>query len=284
MEDFVKKASNFYTDVFTVEWKKMVLPVIMVLALSASAYSTLDLRNSPQSEQRMELSVEAMTNISAVSLKTEYFNDSTNKSGKQLAQEISKEFQREEKQLNSEKFMRKAQIGQIQKIGLFPFTPELYTPVPAGREDAVSSLAVIHYRQEQFEKLDERLNSSENMTLEEFNSNVETIRNSSWENEKVQNFVENYTLDEDSGAGVLTTDEKIREQMRTGEIEKLSFISYLPAILATFLFYYVFNAFAVETGRKLYGRIKESKGYVEDRDSEDENSGEEKDMTSENSP
>lgn len=281
MDEFAEKASRFYTDVFTLEWKKMVLPVIMVLALSVSAYSTLDLRDSPESEQRMELSVETMTNISAVHLKKEYFNDSVNKTQRQLGEEISQQAQRRQKQLTSGTIRTKAQIAHIQKLGLFPYTPELYVPVQGSREDTVGALALVHYRQEQFTQLDERLNSSENMSLEEFNSEVQRIRDTEYRDEEVQNYFENNSLNENTGLGTSTVTGEIENKITQENIRPLTFTSYLPAILATFLLYYVVNALAVETGRKAYTQVKEHEKQQDEetgeKDSEeDEKTGEEK--------
>lgn len=277
MEEFVEKASDFYADIFTVEWNKMVVPVIMVLALSVSAYSTLDLRNSPESEERIELSVEAMTNLSESFLRTSYFNDSVNKTGEEISREIEDKIDRRQEKLNTDNLKRKSQIAQIQKLGLFPFTPELYTPVHAGRKDAVSALGIIQYRQDRFDQLDKRLNSSENISLEEFDNKIEEIRDSRWEDQKVQDFVENYSYEESNGA-VSGLGGDIRESMKTGDIQELTFMDYIPAIFATFVLYYVLNALAVETGRKAYRQINISRNNSEDeKDSErDEKTGEEK--------
>lgn len=50
--------SDFYVELFSPEWKKFFLSILMVLLLSVSAFSTLSLKQSPELDRRMEISVE----------------------------------------------------------------------------------------------------------------------------------------------------------------------------------------------------------------------------------
>jgi hypothetical protein len=223
-------------------------------------------------DQSSELSVELVTNVTTTSLRVKYFNDSMDKSQEQLMQGRSRALERLDR-AKPEGFDIRAQIGQIQKAGLFPFSPELYEPLVLGRENKVIYVSTIVYRQEKLGNLRGKLNSSKNMSLEEFNSKADDIRDSTWEDEKVQDFFANYNFSEGSGplmGGVMVSRE-LTEQARTGEVKELSLVNYLPAVFTTFLLYYVVNAFVVEIGRKGYRRIKGSDDF-RDRDSEDQKS------------
>lgn len=271
VEQAVGKASDFYMDLFTVEWQKMVLPVLMVLILSASALSTMDLKNSDESEQLTELSLETMSNLTEAHMKTEYFNDSINQSQRALSQEISDRADERRDQLVSDRLTQKAFLGSLQRLGFFPYTPELDVPNFISEKDYLKSLAEVSYRQEQFESLGERLNSSENISLAEFEEEVQRIKSVDWRDEEVKNYLRNYSQTNGSaGMGGPGLTEEIRQKIIDEDFSELSFTAYLPSLLATFLIYYVVNAVAVQSARKAYGQIKRSRRREKEQSDENE--------------
>jgi hypothetical protein len=271
VEQAVGKASDFYMDLFTVEWQKMVLPVLMVLILSASALSTMDLKNSDESEQLTELSLETMSNLTEAHMKTEYFKDSINQSQRALSQEISDRADERRDQLVSDRLTQKAFLGSLQRLGFFPYTPELDVPNFISEKDYLKSLAEVSYRQEQFESLGERLNSSENISLAEFEEEVQRIKSVDWRDEEVKNYLRNYSQTNGSaGMGGPGLTEEIRQKIIDEDFSELSFTAYLPSLLATFLIYYVVNAVAVQSARKAYGQIKRSRRREKEQSDENE--------------
>lgn len=271
VEQAVGKASDFYMDLFTVEWQKMVLPVLMVLILSASALSTMDLKNSDESEQLTELSLETMSNLTEAHMKTEYFNDSINQSQRALSQEISDRADERRDQLVSDRLTQKAFLGSLQRLGFFPYTPELDVPNFISEKDYLKSLAEVSYRQEQFESLGDRLNSSENISLAEFEEEVQRIKSVDWRDEEVKNYLRNYSQTNGSaGMGGPGLTEEIRQKIIDEDFSELSFTAYLPSLLATFLIYYVVNAVAVQSARKAYGQIKRSRRREKEQSDENE--------------
>ena len=271
VEQAVGKASDFYMDLFTVEWQKMVLPVLMVLILSASALSTMDLKNSDESEQLTELSLETMSNLTEAHMKTEYFNSSINQSQRALSQEISDRADERRDQLVSDRLTQKAFLGSLQRLGFFPYTPELDVPNFISEKDYLKSLAEVSYRQEQFESLGDRLNSSENISLAEFEEEVQRIKSVDWRDEEVKNYLRNYSQTNGSaGMGGPGLTEEIRQKIIDEDFSELSFTAYLPSLLATFLIYYVVNAVAVQSARKAYGQIKRSRRREKEQSDENE--------------
>ncbi|MFB6175410.1 MAG: hypothetical protein ABEJ87_05585 [Candidatus Nanohalobium sp.] len=274
-DDFAGKASDFYMDLFTLEWKKLVLPVLMVLLLSASAFSTLSLRKNPDMNRRLDASVQTMTNVSVAFLETEYFNDSINLSRRELTRQITSKGDRMAKEATPSHFSQLAAAGKIQKIGIFPYAPELDTPVPAPRKKFFASIAVVGYRQESFSRLGKQLNSSSNISLKEFNSRVRDIISVSWKDSEVKAYLRNYSSNTSPGrAGGIDLPEKTRQQIIDEDIPELGFSSYIPALVATFLLYYVVNAVLVESGRKAMGGIRET-SEPGSGESEDSGTGEE---------
>lgn len=271
VEQAVEKASDFYMNLFTLEWQKLVLPVLMVLILSASALSTMDLKNSDESEQLTELSLETMSNLTEAHMKTEYFNDSINQSQRALSQEISDRADERRDQLVSDRLTQKAFLGSLQRLGFFPYTPELDVPNFISEKDYLKSLAEVSYRQEQFESLGERLNSSENISLAEFEEEVQRIKSVDWRDEEVKNYLRNYSQTNGSaGMGGPGLTEEIRQKIIDEDFSELSFTAYLPSLLATFLIYYVVNAVAVQSARKAYGQIKRSRRREKEQSDENE--------------
>lgn len=271
VEQAVEKASDFYMNLFTLEWQKMVLPVLMVLILSASALSTMDLKNSDESEQLTELSLETMSNLTEAHMKTEYFNDSINQSQRALSQEISDRADERRDQLVSDRLTQKAFLGSLQRLGFFPYTPELDVPNFISEKDYLKSLAEVSYRQEQFESLGERLNSSENISLAEFEEEVQRIKSVDWRDEEVKNYLRNYSQTNGSaGMGGPGLTEEIRQKIIDEDFSELSFTAYLPSLLATFLIYYVVNAVAVQSARKAYGQIKRSRRREKEQSDEND--------------
>jgi len=271
VEQAVGKASDFYMNLFTLEWQKLVLPVLMVLILSASALSTMDLKNSDESEQLTELSLETMSNLTEAHMKTEYFKDSINQSQRALSQEISDRADERRDQLVSDRLTQKAFLGSLQRLGFFPYTPELDVPNFISEKDYLKSLAEVSYRQEQFESLGERLNSSENISLAEFEEEVQRIKSVDWRDEEVKNYLRNYSQTNGSaGMGGPGLTEEIRQKIIDEDFSELSFTAYLPSLLATFLIYYVVNAVAVQSARKAYGQIKRSRRREKEQSDENE--------------
>ena len=274
VEQAVEKASDFYMNLFTLEWQKLVLPVLMVLILSASALSTMDLKNSDESEELTELSLETMSNLTEVFLKTEYFNDSINQSQRALSEEITDRADERRDQLVSDRLTQKAFLGSLQELGFFPYTPEHDVPIPMPEKDYLKALAEVSYRQEQFDRLGDRLNSSENISLAEFEEEVRQIKSVDWRDEKVKNHLRNYSQPNSSaGIGGPGLTEEIRQRIIDEDFTELSFTAYLPSLLATFLIYYVVNAVAVQSARKAYGQIKRSRRRGKEQ-SDENNAGE----------
>ena len=271
VEQAVDKASDFYIDLFTVEWQKMVLPVLMVLILSASALSTMDLKNSDESQQITELSLETMSNLSEAYMKTEYFNDSVNRSQEALSRDISDRATERKNELTSGMYTEKAFIGSLQKLGFFPYNPEFDVPLPVSEKDYLSALAEVSYRQAEFNDLEARLNSSENISMTEFQEEVDRVKGVEWRDEEVKSYLRNYSKPEGSaGMGSTGLTEELRQRVIEEDFDELSFTAYLPSILATFLIYYVVNAVAVQSGRKVYGQVKASRKKIEEESGEEE--------------
>ncbi|AOV95145.1 hypothetical protein AQV86_04450 [Nanohaloarchaea archaeon SG9] len=260
MEDAADKASDFYMDLFTFEWQKLVLPFLMVLILSASAFSTIDLKQGDRSSKIVELSIETTSNLSEASIRTTYFNDTVNRSFENLSREIDDRADKRMKELTSGSYRYKLSIAGLQNLGFFPYTPEHKIPLRMSEKDYLTALAEIKYRREQSKLLWERLNSSENITLEEFESEFDRIENVDWKSEEVKAYLRNYSRPEESvgfESKELTRD--ARQKVIDEEFDQLSFTDYIPGLIATFMIYFVVSAVAVESVRKAVRQFKASR-------------------------
>ena len=278
MGDTIGKASDFYIDLFSPEQKKLILPVIMVLILSASAFSAIELKQSSETDKIADLTLESYTDLNKVSLKTDFFNESVNESRQELVKEIDQKRDSQANKLES-RVRNQRIIAGLQNLGLFPFTAELRSNSPEMSEKSfLTFYAEFVYRQRQFYELGEKLNSSENMSLSEFESEFARIKNVDWNDKQMKDFLKNYSRPEGASGNVNVEFEEARQKIINEEFDQLSFTDYLPSLFGTFLIYFVVNAVVLESGKRAIRELKnprseqDKKSKNEDDDSEDEDS------------
>ncbi len=259
-ESLADEASDLYMNLFSPDWRKFILPVFMTLILAASALATVSLRQSPEMEQRTDLTAETMLNMTSISLETRYFNDTINMTQEQMTREVTEEAYRREKDLKPGMYRQKAMISYVQRSGLFPFIPETYVPLQAPREEYLGTAAVVSYRMEKMQQIGERLNSTENVSYSEYNEEVKDLREVTWRSEEVKDHLRNFTglTKGENNLESLLAREDIRKSLINENVGSLKLGDYAPALAGTFLLYFVLNSVIVEAVRKAYSRRKDN--------------------------
>lgn len=241
---------EFLSEAFQLEKKKLIMPVLMSLLLFAGAASTLTLQDG-LSETVAENSLNAMTELTVLFITENQYNSTLNTSVEERQEDLR--MRNEIRQLEVEArplFHTRVLLSNFAfKSGLFPLAPEAERPIISDKV-AAKSFALMMYRQERLQQLGRKANRSENYSYSEFQADVEEIKSKKWDSPEVQQFLDNYSNSETTGPAFGRLGDELIEKAKTGNFSELSYASFIPSIIATFIAYFVLNALLVETGRK----------------------------------
>lgn len=116
------------------------------------------------------------------------------------------------------------------------------------QRDYAKSMALLIYRKEKINQLAGKANRSDNYTYSEFREDLENIRSKSWKEREVQQFLDNYSAQEAANVVGMIRRSTL-EDIKSGKASEMSYISFLPSVLTTFVLYYLISALAVEGNR-----------------------------------
>jgi hypothetical protein len=233
------------------DFEKFVLPALMSFLLIFGVYSTFDLQSS-YGENSLDITLESLTEKQVLQVQDRKFPETMERPLETALSEKDKELRSKINSMRSKPlFMPKGLLSRmIFESGAFPFVPERMLAPWNPEQSYVEAVGLLRFRTDRISELEDR---GDNYSYSEFQMDVEVIRSAGFENENVQDFLENSSSG--SGATLSFMEDVSLEQVMSDGVDSVGLIDFLPSFLATFLIYYFVGAFSVQGNKELVDKI-----------------------------
>jgi len=257
------------------EKKKILLPLILVLVLTVSVFYGLELRDNQELDKKhMDAQLEQMTELTIISIESQYYPDTSELRTKSEIEEASKDI--------GKRADRKAKISSSKYIPVVPAIFSIESPlIPLTASSTIiygkprqsllfglengyvvsrenlETFSELQYRKGKFEELRREINEN-NMSYQEFQQKVKDIRSVEYKDEELRNYtfdnssvIENYSYTKDL-AGYLP-----QKKLRNNDFREIQFYHFIPSLAATFIVYYLLTGLILTGLRDFKSDVEE---------------------------
>ncbi|MEF8880342.1 MAG: hypothetical protein V5A72_00745 [Candidatus Nanohaloarchaea archaeon] len=266
------------------EKKKLILPILGILILTSFLAGFYNYRANQYGEKQAADRGIADFNSMAVRLEHDYFNESFSRTEYDRANQFYPANQADIAMTKDPLYLPLMVGSYAYRSNLFPLMPSssetlrarsfglfrsnsLLFPASSGyvlSEDIFYSKMEWNTKKYRLQKLDRRVNNSNNWTLTELREEIDSIRNSDTTKEEMLSYIESI---DSRNERTPARKEKVKQLIKNNDVKEVNIWHFIPAFIATFTVYYLISGILVLGVRNIRARLKNNSSQIKNTNS-----------------